>query len=322
MHLPASARRLFFRWALRGPVPEAVPIVLTHRRVFVLPTRAGLAFSVCLLLMLVGAINYDLSLGYALVFLLAGLGVAAILHGFRNLAHLEISPGRTQPVFAGDKAHFCVILANARSSQRPAIRINLPGEAAIEIDVPAQSQIVAQLELATYERGWLTLPRLRLSTSFPLGLVHAWAYAAPRLACLVYPVPASNAPPLPQNAWDGRSGTRGGAGTDDFAGLRGHQPADSLRHVAWKAAAHLDDGLLLTKIFAGAAPSIVILDWDSLPAGMEVEARLSLLTRWVCDAHAAGLAWGLRLPQITHPPANGDGHLHACLTDLALYGQG
>ena len=45
-------------------------MILTQRRVFVLPTRQGLAYAVSLLVMLVGAINYNLSLGYALVFLL------------------------------------------------------------------------------------------------------------------------------------------------------------------------------------------------------------------------------------------------------------
>jgi hypothetical protein len=37
--------------------------------VFILPTRAGLAFAVLLLVMLIGALNYSLGLGFALTFL-------------------------------------------------------------------------------------------------------------------------------------------------------------------------------------------------------------------------------------------------------------
>ena len=37
------------------------------------------------------------------------------------------------------------------------------------------------------------------------------------------------------------------------------------------------------------------VDWDSLP-GMETEARLSQLCRWVLDAHRSGLSYGLVLP--------------------------
>ena len=38
----------FVRWALRARPPESAPIVLTQRRVYVLPTRAGLASAVAL----------------------------------------------------------------------------------------------------------------------------------------------------------------------------------------------------------------------------------------------------------------------------------
>jgi hypothetical protein len=36
----------FVRWALREKPPEPAPIILTQRRVYVLPTRAGLAYAV------------------------------------------------------------------------------------------------------------------------------------------------------------------------------------------------------------------------------------------------------------------------------------
>ena len=88
-----------------------------------LPTRAGIGYAASLLVMLLGAMNYNLSLGYALTFLLAGLGVTAILHTFRNLAHLSIAPGRVEPVFAGDSARFTLLLHNARSDERRQIQL-------------------------------------------------------------------------------------------------------------------------------------------------------------------------------------------------------
>ncbi|MDO9451127.1 MAG: hypothetical protein Q7J21_11615, partial [Rugosibacter sp.] len=64
----------FVRWALRVPTPEPTPITLVQRRVYVLPTRVGLAFAIALITIFLGAVNYNLSLGHALVFWLAGLG--------------------------------------------------------------------------------------------------------------------------------------------------------------------------------------------------------------------------------------------------------
>src|SRR3954469_895964 len=100
--LKYSQANNFWKWASRRNAPEDGPIFLTQRRVYILPTRNGLVFAIALVLMLVGSINYNLSLGYVLTFLLAGMGIVSILHTFRNLAHLSVTPGRVEPVFSGD----------------------------------------------------------------------------------------------------------------------------------------------------------------------------------------------------------------------------
>ena len=48
MALAERINHAFTNWALRGRPPEPTPIILTQRRVFVLPTRAGLAYFVAL----------------------------------------------------------------------------------------------------------------------------------------------------------------------------------------------------------------------------------------------------------------------------------
>jgi uncharacterized protein (DUF58 family) len=319
MRITAALHERFIAWALRVRPPEPAPIILTQRRVYVLPTKAGLGFAAALLVMLIASINYNLSLGYALTFTLAGLGVVAILHTFRNLVRLRIAPGRAAPVFAGDVADFHLLLHG--DSERRQIRLWLPDQSSVVVDVPADTDTEACLRLATTRRGWLALPRVGLETSYPLGIIRTWAYCAPDFRCLVYPRPANEAPPLPWSAGDSSGMRIGRLGSDDFAGLRGHQPADSPRHVAWKAAARLGpDAPLMTKQFSGAGAARVWLDWDDLP-DQATEARIAVLTRWVLDAHADGLTWGLRLPGSTLAPDSGQEHLHAALAALALYGQ-
>jgi len=323
MSFAATLQERFIRWALRVRPPEASPVILSQRRVYVLPTRAGIGFAASLLVMLLGAMNYTLSLGYALTFLLAGLGVTAILHTFRNLAHLSIGTGRAEPVFAGDNARFTLLLHNARGDERRQIQLRTTDGMPLTLDVAAHSSTAAKLGVATSERGWLVLPRVTLDTTWPLGLIRAWAYAVPDMRCLVYPRPASGAVPPPPT-FGGQSGdaSRNPMGSEDFLALRGHQLADPPRHVAWKTAARLGaDAPLMTKQYADPAAQTVWLDWDALPAAMPIEERLSWLTRWVLDAHAAGLSWGLRLPDARLAPAGGDAHLHACLQRLALHGK-
>jgi uncharacterized protein (DUF58 family) len=318
--LRARLRRGFFRWALRGRTAERLPIVFTQQRIYVLPSGAGVAFAIMLILNLVGTINYNLSLGYVWTFLLMGLGVLAILHTFRNLARLELLPGRCPPVFAGQEAVFGVFLVNHRDTPRYNLCLNLPQQPACCLEVPARGQAEALLSLPARQRGWLELPLITLTTTWPLGLVRVWAYAAPALRCLVYPTPADTAPPLPVVPGAASGMPLPGRGTEDFAGLRGHQPGDPLRHVAWKVAARQEHLALQTKLFSGAAAQSLWLDWDALPAALGIEQRLSLLTRWVCDAYAAGVSWGVRLPGVVLKPASDAAHYHLCLKHLALYG--
>jgi uncharacterized protein (DUF58 family) len=121
--------------------------------------------------------------------------------------------------------------------------------------------------------------------------------------CLVYPAPETDGPALPVGR-ETDSGLGGqGHGQDDFAGLRHHQPADSPRHVAWKAVAR--GGPWRTKEFDGAGARDVHLDWNRMPAGMSVEARLARLTRWVMEADRAGIDYGLSLPGTEYPAGPG-----------------
>ena len=71
---------------------DPVPVVLQQHRVFVLPTSRGWAIVLTLMLMLVTSMNYALSLGYALTFLLAGLFGATLIHVFRNLVKVQLEP--------------------------------------------------------------------------------------------------------------------------------------------------------------------------------------------------------------------------------------
>jgi uncharacterized protein (DUF58 family) len=312
-----ALKNRFYSWLfqLRGPEPGA--IVLVQRRVYILPTRHGLVFAVSLLVMLTGSINYTLGLGFVLTFLLGALGVNAMIHTFRNLANLRITGGRARPVFAGELAHFTVHLDNSGASDRYAVGLTADRKTAAFVDVPARAVTPATVAIRAVRRGILRPGRLTLFTRFPLGLYYSWAYLELDMHCVVYPHPAQPGLPLPPAAATAGAGAERGRGQEDFSGLRQYHIGDSPRHIAWKAAAR-DQGLL-TKQVSGRAESELWLDWAQLPPPMGVEERLSHLARWVLDAHAAGLSYGLRLPGATVDMAAGEAQRDRCLEALALY---
>ncbi len=324
--LRGTLKERFAAWALRVRPPEPVPVVFSQRRVYVLPTRGGLLYALSLFVLLIGAINYNLSLGYGLVFLLGGLGIVSILHTFRNLAGASLTVGAPAPVFAGETARFPLLLHNADARERRLLRLSLPDQPTVIADIPPQGSARALLPLPATRRGWLAMPRVTIETVWPLGLVRAWSYCAPALACLVYPRPADAVPELknaaPPFASPQNSRLSSDSGDEDFAGLRRHQPSDPPHHVAWKTAARLGpDAALQTKQFSGTAAQALWFDWALLPTALDVETRLSILARWVLDAEEVGLSYGLRLPGSEIQQAHGPAHTHACLKALALHGQ-
>jgi uncharacterized protein (DUF58 family) len=311
-------------WRERSTARDRGEVELNQRRVYVLPTRAGLGFSALLLALLVGSVNYSLGLGFGLTFVAAACGLVDMIYTYRNLAHLHLRPGRAGAVFAGEDAPFELLLANRTRLSRFAVWVDIDTEKDPRhaVDVPAGGGATVVLSSASSRRGWMNAPRVRLATRFPLGLFNAWSYWQPDSRARVYPFPEQDAPPLPVSGYPSPDGA-GSAGSDDFAGVRSYQPGDPLRQLAWRHIARLDPSLggqLVTKQFEGGALDELVLDLDALPPRLDLELKLSRLTRWVLEAELRALPYALRLGRHNIDAALGPAHQAACLEALALYG--
>ena len=314
----AALRNYLYNWLFQPRGPQTGPVVLVQRRIFIIPTRQGFVFAGVLVLMLVGSVNYGLSLGFVLTFLLTALSLNAMIYTFRNLAGLRVSAGRTRPVFVGETARFSICMDNPGQASRFAVGLAAGKQEGAYVDVPAAQSAVATLHIPAVRRGRMRAGRLTLFTRFPLGLYYAWSYLEFDAYCLVYPRPAPPGLPLPPVESGAGTGAQHGKGREDFSGLRQYHPGDSPRHIAWKAVAR--GQRLLTKEFSGRADTELWLDWQHLPPQMHVEDRLSRLTRWVLDAHAAGVTFGLRIPGQTIALGSGDAQRERSLEALALFG--
>ena len=306
-------------WLFQGDRPAVGQIVLGQRQIFILPSAGGILYGLVLTVMYLGAVNYSLGLGHALVFLLAALGLTGMVHSFRNLAGLRLESVRGDPVHVGETARFKLRLDNDRREPRPALTLAFKGEDPVTVDLAAGDAQLAAVPCRTTRRGWLVPPRLTLFTRFPLGIFRAWSY--PRLDFRILVYPAAIERPFPDPHSGDRPGTHGNdAGDDDFAGFRPRQPGDPLRHVAWKNYARdpLDRPLQI-KRFSGASAPDRVFDWQDL-GSLPSEKRLSILTGWVLRASAADLGYTLRLPDRAIGPGSGVAHLHLCLKALALHG--
>ena len=294
-------------------------LTLTQRNVYILPTRAGLAFALTLVVMLLASINYQLNLGFALTFLLAGAGIVSMHMTHNTLRGLSLHLRPPRPVFAGDAAALEVLLTNP-GGNRHGLGLRLHGAPAsntVWCDVPTQGQEVAHLSVVPGHRGWHAVPAVLVETVFPFGLFRAWSVWRPESRLLAWPQPEVPAPALPATDASGgaeHAARRGEGGELD--GVRPWRRGDTMRQVVWKKVAR--SGELVSRETSHAAARELWLNWgDTQVAG--TEARLSRLAAWVLAAEQAGLASGLSMPGRELPPGQGEAHRRAALDMLGQW---
>jgi uncharacterized protein (DUF58 family) len=317
-------RQKFQSWLFR-PKVERGAITLTQRRIFIIPTKQGFMLGFVLVLMLLGDINYNLSLGYVLTFLLTMMAVMSMLHAFRNLAHLEIRSGRAEPVFCGETACFLLHFNNRSKLSRYQLGLIQTGDSfwnntntPLLFNAPARQDTEVSFPILATQRGWLQPGRLTLYTEFPLGLFYCWSYLHFDTRCVVYPKPL-RAAPLPFGSSPDGTGKRSIAGDEDFSGLRKYTAGDALPRIDWKAYAR-ERGLQV-KQFSTPLGEELWLDFSGAPDRNE-EEKLARMTRWVLDAEAQGLRYGLRMPDGESSSGNGLAHRDECLRRIALFNLG
>ena len=307
-------------WMARQPASDTHE--LTQRNLYIVPSRAGLAFGLTLVVLLIATINEQISLGYALTFLLAGAVLASMHTTHSNLRGLRMDLRPPDAVHAGDEVTLHIHLHNASGAARYGIGFQADGNAAPTwVNVPEKGHAELTLRLPMPTRGLHALPRLVITTRFPLGVFRAWSYWRPAAKVWVYPQAEAPTPPFPPQPEAGEGQAEASSarrrGTD-FAGVRSYRAGDSPRHVLWRKSVALMDQGQAPWVRETEAPLAQELWFDlAQTAGGDLEAKLSRLTAWVLAAERAQQPYGLQMGASRIEPSLGAAHQRACLERLA-----
>jgi uncharacterized protein (DUF58 family) len=304
------------RWAARRHGSDSLPTTISRRRIYILPTRFGIALALLLVAMLIAGLNYNSNLGLAFGFLMTSLALVAMHHCHRNLLGLSVDVRGDVDAFAGGCARFDFVLHNGAAIARCDIEIHCAGEPAASHSVSAKDYTRAVVDMHVARRGVMRQSHFELRTRYPFGWFRAWTYVHSPLTAFVAPDPGGDRA-LPAATAVGAAWHSESRGDEDFAGLRAYEAGVPLKHMAWKVLAR--GGEPAVRSYTGLAAQPEWLDWSSLE-GLDAEARLSQLCRWVLDSEAAQNPYGLRLPGTALPPARGAQHKSDCLRALARYG--
>ena len=143
------------RWILRRITPSALPWTVNRRRVYILPTRFGVGFGLLCLVMLLGAMNYANSMGFALTFLLAAIGLVSMHHTHAQLVGLRLVEIACDPVHVGADAALRLRVDQPGKVGRLGIQIHFADTPLAEgpgVTVAPSAQL--RLSFPPGQRGW------------------------------------------------------------------------------------------------------------------------------------------------------------------------
>ncbi len=289
-----------------NPSPGAVRIRITP---------SGYGFFGLVLCGFLLSINFSNNLLFAMTFLLVSIALVGLYETWSNVKKLFFADWRVEPVFAGQKAVYQIMVLNRSNFVRYAIRGVAPKAESVEQLIKGKEQVGLQLRRQTVKRGELAAAPAAIRSSFPMGIFEARLTTGELPSCLVYPKPAG-VQPLPGPGSNQQAHLLAESGS--YKDMRRYSPGDPLSRISWKAFARFDE--LYTKEFDGAQGSGALwLRWDDVQV-TGVEERLSQLCRWVLDAHRENREFGLEIPGDKVEPGSEEAHVQRCLQCLARYG--
>lgn len=305
-----------FKRFLDRRIPPAHQITLSQQSVFIFPTVTGFVFGGLVVLLIVGAINYQNSLIYGVAFLLGSLFLVTILYTFRNLSGLTIELAGCGAGFVGEDVEFVVRVSRPSGVGREGIQLGWPNSIMQWVEIFDAEAATVRLFVPAEARGWLDPGRLLIETYFPLGLLRAWTWIDLDAVGLVYPRPIFDESPTPSANQRDEGALIDPRGSDDFNDMRAYRAGDPVRHIVWRSYARSDD--VVVKEYTSFLDPRFILDWDRVDG--DVETRLSKLTGMALRAARQERDFGLHIPGTDIAPGVGESHLEIVLKSLALYG--
>src|SRR5262245_13391599 len=219
-------------WARRRQGPDAPPFTLHSRRIYILPTRLGLAFGAMLAIMTIAGLNYANSAALFLTFLLAGFALVSMHQTHRNLLRTSFVTASAPPMFAGTPGNLYITLGNDARCPRYGFEITALEGKSGNLDIPIHAQAQTHVPLPASKRGVLRIDRLHIATSFPYNLFRAWTWVHLPLEVLVYPRPHGSAPMPTESGLKTGSRAMALAGADEWRSLRPFRDGDSPRQGA------------------------------------------------------------------------------------------
>lgn len=293
------------------------------------PPTAGWRFFFFMGIVLVAAINTGNNLMYLVLATLFGAFIVSWTLAGMSLRGLEARVALPLEIFAGEESLIDFTIARNRAGASRALSLALSGSGEPQGHVPYLENLAGgdrtKLQgLVRYpERGHHELRGVRVSTTYPFGLLRRRRLHADRRELWIYPaiMPIEEILRLgggERSAVDAlRRGRDGG-----LINLRPFMPGDDRRLLHWKASAKT--GALMVKELSREEDTTVLIHFNHFSAGPPdkdtdklFETGVSLAASLAYHGRADGLTMVFSAPGLRLSPESGETHIAGFLRYLA-----
>ncbi len=291
------------------------PQTLNSRNVYVLPSRFGWAYALVVLTLFFSAINYQINTIFLMAFLLVIIGMASAWEAQENLKNLAFKFIALEDAQEGMPAKLTLFI-HTNNKARFGLDFQIASQAVVHFEkIPPEGlQVIIPIE--STKRGYFSLPRIYISSRYPLGIFRVWAYAYFYEHYYVYPRPV-NPGFWPNYFLDQNTTKKHRLGEEEFYDLKSAEnPWRTPNLIAWKIAAKGQGWYL--KTMSSYEDYCWIFKLTDLP-GNDLELKLQQLSYWLQTAEANGQIYGLELSATQTSFSRGNEHLRHCLRQLAFY---
>ena len=318
--VPASS--LLSRWfAARAPKSDSATLNL--RNVYIFFSREGMLFALLLITTFIAGINYGNNLVLGLCFYLISVWLISFHVTFAHISGLQVRLLDVTMAEAGAPVWVTLQLRNESRQPRRQLLLSFDqvgfeqiakqksektGKKAHKKNKSSadnqnsilvtrlQGEQIIRLPVQTHSRGQLELPRLKIKTVYPLGIMRAWSYVYFARSAWVYPKPETfdwQAQYAIVSQEDLPTGGQYRQGQDDFERLDNYIEGESLARVSW---GHVARGQgRLTKHFADPVGHEQTLDYADMPAAHH-EQKLAQMAYGALKLGELGVPFNMRLP--------------------------
>lgn len=293
-----------------------------NNKVYIVPTKFGLALFGSVLFMLMAGAAYGNNLVNLLGFFLAAIGFVTMVQTHNNVRGVKVTSAQMEPGYAGTSVRLTTIIESSDNQDHfhlEADALNFSSLPRLEFAATLHSKSKSKLSTSykLQNRGKYEINRIKLSSVYPLGLFYAWSLHKLSQEFYIYPSPSgSRELPLPRLSHHSESGAKLQFAGEDYREHRPYQSTDSARHVDWRAYAR--GRPLLTKRFDEGGPEAVVLSWSHTQQKTE-EEKLAQLSLWIELAHRSERSFALQLPNAQIDYGRDSLHAHRCWRELAQF---